>query len=95
MRNGGHAGYACFTIRLRIWEAGVRTFSGELFKSSIYKGSPGWIRKFLSNYCIILCFSKFDPLDTPFSSVQEFVDSLRAKCRTSVKGVYFQWNVLR
>jgi hypothetical protein len=74
MRIGGHAGYARFTIRLRIWEAGVRTFSSELFKSSTYKGSPGWILKMLSSCCFALCVFNSVRLiprfDTPVSSVQ-------------------------
>src|ERR1700682_3523227 len=54
-------------------------------------GSPGWILKILSSYCIILCFFNLirsvPRFDTPFSSIQRFVEGLKAECSTSVKGV--------
>jgi hypothetical protein len=59
----------------------------------------GCCRKILSSYFIILCFSNLAHLiprfDTPVFSVRGFVESPRAECRTSVKGVFYQWNTLR
>src|SRR6266700_1330204 len=56
-------------------------------------GSPGWSQKILSTYCIILRLPNLTHLIAPFSSVQGFGEGLRAECKTSVKGVFYQWNI--